>query len=86
MTQPPERTTRREMAQMLAPLTVLPGGDRLNKPAIEAYFQAFKSFYPFELEHEAALRCIRLYGEHVIPKFDTDPVHRSTRCREGTLP
>ena len=50
MTQPLERTTRREMAQMLAPLTVLPGGDRLNKPAIEAYFQAFKSFYPFELE------------------------------------
>lgn len=41
--------------------------------------------YPFSLEHEEALRCIRLYGEQIIPKFDTDPVHRSTRCREGTL-
>jgi alkanesulfonate monooxygenase SsuD/methylene tetrahydromethanopterin reductase-like flavin-dependent oxidoreductase (luciferase family) len=41
--------------------------------------------YPFSLDHEDALNCIRLYGEHVIPKFDTDPVHRSTRCREGTL-
>ena len=40
---------------------------------------------PFELPHEDALSCIRLYGEHVIPKFDQDPVHRSTRCREGTL-
>jgi alkanesulfonate monooxygenase SsuD/methylene tetrahydromethanopterin reductase-like flavin-dependent oxidoreductase (luciferase family) len=40
---------------------------------------------PFELKHEDALNCIRLYAKHVIGKFDTDPVHRSTRCREGTL-
>ena len=40
---------------------------------------------PFEMKHEDALNTIRLYGEHVIPKFDTDPVHRSTRCRNGTL-
>ena len=25
---------------------------------------------------------IRLLGEHVIPKIDTDPVHRTTRFRE----
>jgi alkanesulfonate monooxygenase SsuD/methylene tetrahydromethanopterin reductase-like flavin-dependent oxidoreductase (luciferase family) len=25
---------------------------------------------------------IRLLGEHVIPKVDTDPVHRTTRFRE----
>ena len=41
--------------------------------------------YPFELDHQDALHSIRLYGEHIIPKFDRDPVHRSTRCREGTL-
>jgi alkanesulfonate monooxygenase SsuD/methylene tetrahydromethanopterin reductase-like flavin-dependent oxidoreductase (luciferase family) len=41
---------------------------------------------PFEIPHQDALNTIRLFGEHVLPKFDTDPVHRSTRCREGTLP
>ena len=40
---------------------------------------------PFTMDHEDALNVIRLYGEHVIPKFDTEPVHRSTRCRGGTL-
>ena len=30
-----------------------------------------------------ALRTIRLMGEHVIPKIDTDPVHRSSRMREA---
>ena len=41
---------------------------------------------PFQIPHTDALNSIRLYGEHIIPKFDTDPVHRSTRCREGALP
>jgi hypothetical protein len=26
---------------------------------------------------------IRLMGEHVIPKIDTDPVHRSSRFRDA---
>ena len=26
---------------------------------------------------------IELIGEHVIPKIDTDPVHRTTRMREA---
>jgi hypothetical protein len=26
---------------------------------------------------------IRLMGEHVIPKIDTDPVHRTTKFREA---
>ena len=26
---------------------------------------------------------IKLMGEHVIPKFDTDPVHRTTWLREA---
>jgi len=29
------------------------------------------------------LETIRLFGEHIIPKLDTDPVHRSTRMREA---
>ena len=30
------------------------------------------------------LKMIELMGEHVIPKVDTDPVHRTTRLREAT--
>jgi alkanesulfonate monooxygenase SsuD/methylene tetrahydromethanopterin reductase-like flavin-dependent oxidoreductase (luciferase family) len=32
---------------------------------------------------EDTLETIRLMGEHVIPKIDTDPVHRTTRFREA---
>jgi alkanesulfonate monooxygenase SsuD/methylene tetrahydromethanopterin reductase-like flavin-dependent oxidoreductase (luciferase family) len=32
---------------------------------------------------EETLRMIKLMGEHVVPKFDTDPVHRTTRLREA---
>ena len=32
---------------------------------------------------EETLETIRLMGEHVIPKLDTDPVHRTTRFREA---
>ena len=32
---------------------------------------------------EETLQMIRLMGEHIIPKFDTDPVHRTTRLREA---
>jgi alkanesulfonate monooxygenase SsuD/methylene tetrahydromethanopterin reductase-like flavin-dependent oxidoreductase (luciferase family) len=32
---------------------------------------------------EQSLEMIRLMGEHVIPKIDTDPVHRTTRLREA---
>jgi alkanesulfonate monooxygenase SsuD/methylene tetrahydromethanopterin reductase-like flavin-dependent oxidoreductase (luciferase family) len=34
---------------------------------------------------EDSLEMIRLMGEYVIPKVDKDPVHRTTRLREGTL-
>jgi alkanesulfonate monooxygenase SsuD/methylene tetrahydromethanopterin reductase-like flavin-dependent oxidoreductase (luciferase family) len=30
---------------------------------------------------EQTLRMLKLMGEHVIPKFDKDPVHRTTRLR-----
>jgi alkanesulfonate monooxygenase SsuD/methylene tetrahydromethanopterin reductase-like flavin-dependent oxidoreductase (luciferase family) len=33
--------------------------------------------------HADTLEMIRLMGEHVIPKIDTDPVHRTTRMREA---
>jgi alkanesulfonate monooxygenase SsuD/methylene tetrahydromethanopterin reductase-like flavin-dependent oxidoreductase (luciferase family) len=33
--------------------------------------------------HEDILETIRLMGEHVIPKIDKDPVHRTTRFREA---
>ena len=32
---------------------------------------------------EDTLETIRLIGEHVIPKIDRDPVHRTTRFREA---
>jgi alkanesulfonate monooxygenase SsuD/methylene tetrahydromethanopterin reductase-like flavin-dependent oxidoreductase (luciferase family) len=32
---------------------------------------------------EMMLETIRLFGEHIIPKMDTDPVHRTTRLREA---
>jgi alkanesulfonate monooxygenase SsuD/methylene tetrahydromethanopterin reductase-like flavin-dependent oxidoreductase (luciferase family) len=38
---------------------------------------------PIDTPQEVVLETIRLMGEHVIPKFDTDPVHRSTRMREA---
>jgi alkanesulfonate monooxygenase SsuD/methylene tetrahydromethanopterin reductase-like flavin-dependent oxidoreductase (luciferase family) len=39
---------------------------------------------PFGQSREEALQTIRLFGDEVIPVFDTDPVHRSTRMRHGT--
>jgi alkanesulfonate monooxygenase SsuD/methylene tetrahydromethanopterin reductase-like flavin-dependent oxidoreductase (luciferase family) len=33
--------------------------------------------------HEGTLETIRLFGEHVIPKLDPDPVHRTTRFRQA---
>jgi len=32
---------------------------------------------------EETIKTIRLLGEHVIPKIDTDPVHRTTKLREA---
>jgi alkanesulfonate monooxygenase SsuD/methylene tetrahydromethanopterin reductase-like flavin-dependent oxidoreductase (luciferase family) len=32
---------------------------------------------------EQSLEMIRLMGEHVIPKLDTDPIHRTTRQRQA---
>jgi alkanesulfonate monooxygenase SsuD/methylene tetrahydromethanopterin reductase-like flavin-dependent oxidoreductase (luciferase family) len=32
---------------------------------------------------EASLETIRLLGEHVIPKIDTEPLHSTTRYRQA---
>ncbi len=37
---------------------------------------------PIGLPHDVAMETIRSFGDEVIPKFDTDPVHRTTRMRE----
>jgi alkanesulfonate monooxygenase SsuD/methylene tetrahydromethanopterin reductase-like flavin-dependent oxidoreductase (luciferase family) len=41
---------------------------------------------PLDLPLEDAVETLRLFGEHVIPKFDPDPVHRTTRMRESAAP
>jgi alkanesulfonate monooxygenase SsuD/methylene tetrahydromethanopterin reductase-like flavin-dependent oxidoreductase (luciferase family) len=38
---------------------------------------------PVGLPQELALETLRLFGQEVIPRFDEDPVHRSTRMRMG---
>ncbi|MFJ7988937.1 LLM class flavin-dependent oxidoreductase [Streptomyces sp. NPDC096351] len=38
---------------------------------------------PIGISYEDTMNSIRLIGEHVIPKIDTDPVHRTTRFRQS---
>jgi hypothetical protein len=38
---------------------------------------------PIDMPMSAALETIQLFGEHIIPKIDGDPVHRSTRFRDA---
>jgi len=38
---------------------------------------------PIDMDMEDALTTIRLFGEHVIPKLDPDPVHSTTRYRQA---
>ena len=44
------------------------------------------SFPKDGMNHEQALECIELFGSQVIPEYDTDPVHRSTRFRQRAKP
>ena len=34
---------------------------------------------------EMAVEAVETYGKHVIPKYDTDPVHSTTRQREAQV-
>ena len=38
---------------------------------------------PVDMPHEAAVETLQLFGKHVLPKLDPDPVHRTTRFREA---
>ncbi|MFD3665313.1 LLM class flavin-dependent oxidoreductase [Streptomyces sp. NPDC058659] len=38
---------------------------------------------PIGIPYEDTMNSIKLIGEHVIPKIDTDPVHRTTRFRQA---
>src|SRR5438876_361875 len=37
------------------------------------------------LDQKYVLESIETFGKHVLPKFDTDPMHRTTRQREAAL-
>ena len=41
---------------------------------------------PFGQSNEHVMQTIRLFGDNVIPEFDKDPVHRTTRMRRGEVP
>jgi hypothetical protein len=37
------------------------------------------------LSRADAVETIETFGKHVLPQFDTDPVHRTTRQREAAV-
>ena len=37
--------------------------------------------FPHSFSKEESLECIELFGKEVIPEFDKDPVHSTTRYR-----
>ena len=41
---------------------------------------------PNNLTHDEATECLELFGDKVIPNWDKDPVHRTTRMRETARP
>ncbi len=38
--------------------------------------------FPNDLSHEESLECIEVFGKSVIPEYDKDPVHSTTRYRQ----
>jgi alkanesulfonate monooxygenase SsuD/methylene tetrahydromethanopterin reductase-like flavin-dependent oxidoreductase (luciferase family) len=38
------------------------------------------------LEHDEVLECLELFGEHVIPEYDKDPEHSTTKFRRNAVP
>lgn len=41
---------------------------------------------PLDMPFELAIETVRLFGDHVIPKFDPDSLHRTTRMRQQARP
>jgi hypothetical protein len=40
---------------------------------------------PIDLSYDDTVETIRLFGKHVIPKLDPDPVHRTTKFRDAAV-
>lgn len=56
--------------------------EQLSKGYANVGFDQLVFGMPNHLSKEETLECIELFGKEVIPNFDTDPVHRTTRFRE----
>ncbi len=41
---------------------------------------------PSSMEHDEVLEMLEVFGQKVIPEFDTDPVHSTTRYRQNAVP
>lgn len=72
------RTSRQDLAKMLAPLTVLPGGDRLNEAALEGYYAVFKDYYPHEMR-AAVKHCFKTCEFFPTPKKLLDFLQQNRR-------
>lgn len=56
--------------------------EQLEKGYANVGFDQLVFGMPNHLSRDETLECIELFGKHVIPNFDKDPVHRTTRFRE----
>ena len=88
--QPPEPTIEQLDAaiEVGAAIVGTPGEviDQLRRWDTEVGMDQLAFGMPFGKTRELAIETIRLFGDEVIPAFDTDPVHRSTRMRNGEQP
>jgi alkanesulfonate monooxygenase SsuD/methylene tetrahydromethanopterin reductase-like flavin-dependent oxidoreductase (luciferase family) len=53
------------------------------KRAVDAGIDQLVFGMPVDMPWEAAQESVRLFGDHVIPKYDTDPVHSTDRYRQA---
>ena len=51
------------------------------KAAVDAGIDQLVFGLPLDMPWEAARESVRLFGDHVIPRFDTDPEHSTSRYR-----
>jgi alkanesulfonate monooxygenase SsuD/methylene tetrahydromethanopterin reductase-like flavin-dependent oxidoreductase (luciferase family) len=82
--------TPRDLAARLARGESLVGAPEEIVPVIRQWVelgadQLIFSPLTMALDQRHVLRSIETFGRHVIPLFDTDPVHRTTRQREAAL-
>jgi hypothetical protein len=53
------------------------------KRAVDAGIDQLVFGMPCDMPWDAAQESVRLFGEHVIPTYDTDPVHSTDRYRDA---